>query len=153
MKAGLSAWGGLSFGLAGKQALVALLFVCFFAPALRADQHKPLVAIDGTLVTTGGGCPLLKMHDKEQPLSGKTSYILQTLQDKRLDGRQLHLEGTPKPDGTFEVEWILTIHHGKFYRVRYFCKLCNIEGLGPGLCVCCQQPTELDEVPVDDPGK
>jgi len=139
--------------LAAKQALVALLFALLLAPALRADQGKPLPAIDGTLVTTGSGCPLLKTHDKVLPLSGKTSYVMHTLQDKRLDGRELHLEGIPKPDGTFEVQWIFSIHNGKLYRVRYFCKLCNIEALEPGPCACCQQPTELDEVPVDQPSR
>jgi hypothetical protein len=33
--------------------------------------------------------------------------------------------------------------------VRYFCEVCNVEALEPGDCVCCQAPTELQEVPVD----
>jgi hypothetical protein len=131
-------------------ALIALLLVSIFIPGLGADQRKPLPAIEGKLVATGAGCPVLKMHDKVQPLSGKTPYVLHTLQDKRLDGREMRLEGIPKPDGTFEVQWIYTIRDGKVYRVRYFCKLCNIEAVEPGLCVCCQQPTELDEVPVEN---
>jgi hypothetical protein len=135
--------------LAPKRTLIALLFVAFLAPGLWADQRKPLPAVEGKLVTTGGGCPVLKMRDREQTLSGKTPYVLHTLQDKRLDGREVRLEGTSKPDGSFEVQWIFTIRDGKVYRVRYFCKLCNIEALEPGPCACCQQPTELDEVPVD----
>ena len=128
-----------------------LALLCAFVPATgRAqDQRKPLPAIEGKLVVTGAGCPVLRMHNKVQPLSGKTPYVLHTLQDKRLDGRELRLEGVSKPDGTFEVQWIFTVRDGKTFRVRYFCKLCNIEALEPGPCVCCQQPTELQEVPLD----
>jgi hypothetical protein len=61
----------------------------------------------------------------------------------------VRLEGTPQPDGTFQVQWLYTIHNGKLFRVRYFCATCNIVALEPGNCVCCQQPTELQEIPVD----
>jgi hypothetical protein len=52
-----------------------------------------------------------------------------------------------KADGTFEVERLYTVKDGKLYRVHYFCKVCNIEALEPGDCVCCQQPVELEEIP------
>jgi hypothetical protein len=71
------------------------------------------------------------------------------MQDKRLDGREVRLEGTAQPDGTFQVQWLYTIHNGKLFRVRYFCATCNIVALEPGNCVCCQQPTALQEIPVD----
>jgi len=92
---------------------------------------------------------MLKTNGKEVALSANTTYLFHTLQDKRLDGREVHLEGTPQPDGSFQVEWLFTLKHGKLYRVRYFCPRCNIVALEPGDCVCCQQPTELQEIPVD----
>ena len=52
-------------------------------------------------------------------------------------------------DGSFQVQWLYTVHNGKLFRVRYFCATCNIVALEPGNCVCCQQPTELQEIPVD----
>jgi len=72
------------------------------------------------------------------------------LLDKRLANREVRVEGTMQADGTFEAERLYTVKDGKLYRVRYFCKTCNIEALEPGDCVCCQQPTELQEIPVPD---
>jgi len=90
------------------------------------------------------------LYGKDQPLSGYTPYVYHTLQDKRLANREVRLEGVMKADGTFQVERLYTVKDGRLYRVRYFCKICNIEALEPGNCVCCQQPTELQEIPVDN---
>ena len=116
---------------------------------LWAATPQPLAVLVGTLVTTHGDCPFLRINGREQPLAANTPYLLHTLQDKRLDGREVHLEGTTQPDGSFEVQWLYTIRNGKLFRVRYFCARCNIVALEPGNCVCCQQPTELQEVPKD----
>ncbi|HZO99102.1 MAG TPA: hypothetical protein VFD30_02295 [Terriglobia bacterium] len=56
-----------------------------------------------------------------------------------------------QPDGSFKVIHFYTIRNGRLFRVRYFCETCNIEALEPGNCVCCQQPTELQEIPVSNP--
>jgi len=119
------------------------------ASSLWAAQAKPLTVLEGKLLTTRGDCPLLKIGDREQALSANTPYLLHTMQDKRLDGREVRLEGLAKPDGSFEVQWLYTVHDGKLFKVRYFCATCNIVALEPGLCVCCQQPTELQEIPKD----
>ncbi len=119
-------------------------------PVLWADQAKPLAVLEGTLLTTRGDCPMLKTADRELALSANTPYLLHTLQDKRLEGREVRLEGAAKPDGSFEVQWLYTIKNGQRFRVRYFCATCNIVALEPGNCVCCQQPTELQEIPVEN---
>jgi hypothetical protein len=119
------------------------------SPSLWGAQAKPLPALQGILLTTRGDCPMLKINGREQALSANTPHLLHTMQDKRLDGHEVRLEGTPQPDGTFEVQWLYTVHNSKLYRVRYFCATCNIVALEPGLCVCCQQPTEFQEIPVE----
>jgi hypothetical protein len=134
-----------------KGALSVVALGLLLASSLWAAQTKPLAVLVGTLVTTRGDCPLLKLSGREQSLTANTPYLLHTLQDKRLDGRAVRLEGTPQPDGSFQVQWLYTIHHGKLFKVRYFCPTCNIVALQPGNCVCCQQPTELQEIPVDKP--
>lgn len=95
-----------------------------------------------------GGCPILRVAKKDTNLTARTTYLYHTLQDQRLANREVRLEGTAKPDGTFEVSKLYTVRDGKLYRVRYYCEVCNIEALEPGNCVCCQQPTELQEIPV-----
>ncbi len=97
-----------------------------------------------------GTGPILRTQKKDYPLAGKTPYLFHTLQDKRLIDRELRVEGTTRPDGTFEVERLYTVREGKLYRVRYYCEVCNIEALEPGNCVCCQQPTELQEIPATE---
>jgi hypothetical protein len=123
------------------------------AGTLGANPTKPLAALEGKLLATGNNGPVLKMHNKEQALSAVTPYLFRTLEDKRLDGREVRVEGARKTDGTFEVQWLYTIHGGKLFRVRYFCKVCNIVALGPGHCVCCQRSTELQEIPLEESGK
>jgi hypothetical protein len=133
---------GLARGAAWALALASL-----FASSLWAAQAKPLTVLEGKLETKD--CPLLKVNGREQALSADTPHLLHTMQDKRLDGREVRLEGTLKPDRSFEVQWFYTLHKGKLFRVRYFCATCNIVALEPGNCVCCQQPTELQEIPKD----
>jgi hypothetical protein len=130
------------------------LAVALTVPALfGASGVKPLPALDGKLSSVAGVGPVLKLHGKNQPLSATTPYLLHTLEDQRLANRDVRIEGTMKPDGTFQVEWLYTIRNGKLFRVRYFCNVCNIEALEPGDCVCCQQPTELQEIPLDQSSK
>ena len=143
---------------ASLQAIILFLVVCattLAASPLRAAQRVAhhLAGLEGKLLSIPGEGPVLRSHEKDQPLSATTTYLFHTLLDKRLANREVRIEGTTKADGTFEVERLYTVRNGKLYRVRYFCKVCNIEALEPGDCVCCQQPTELQEIPVTDDTK
>ena len=137
---------------ASLRGMAAGLFVCLalsLSPLIFAQgEASHLAVLEGKLFSTSADCPVVRIHGKDQPLSGYTTYLYHTLQDKRLANREVRLEGTMKADGAFEVERLYTVRDGKLYRVRYFCKICNIEALEPGNCVCCQQPTELQEIPV-----
>lgn len=126
-----------------------LALASLLAASLCAAQQKPLTVLEGKLLTTQGDCPLLKIGGRDQTLTADTPHLYHTMQDKRLDGREVRLEGIAKPDGSFEVHWLYTLHDGKVFRVRYFCYTCNIVALEPGPCVCCQQPVELQEIPVE----
>ncbi len=117
------------------------------------SQAAPLDVVQGKLLSAAGTGPILRIRGKDISLESKNSFLFHTLEDKRLRDREVRLEGTSKPDGSFEVERLYTVHNGKLYRVRYYCEVCNIEALEPGDCVCCQQPTELQEVPVDGADK
>ena len=129
--------------------VLALVLASLLASSLWAAQAKPLAVLEGTLLATRGDCPLLKINGREEALSANTPALFHTLQDKRLDGREVRLEGIAQPNGSFEVHWLYTVHDGKLFKVRYFCATCNIVALEPGICVCCQQPTELQEIPAD----
>jgi hypothetical protein len=134
----------------GALLLASLLAIAGSSPGAQA---KSLAALQGKLFSAPGKAPALKMARKVQALTANTPYLLHTLEDIRLANREVRVEGTMQPDGTFQVEWLYTVHNGKLYRVRYFCNVCNIEALEPGNCVCCQQPTELQEIPVTEEHK
>ena len=125
-----------------------ILSLMAIAPGTLAARPKPLPALEGKLIDLPGKGPVLKMPDKVQVLTATTPYLFHTLQDKRLTGRELRVEGEWQPDGTLKVNHFYTVHNGQLFRVRYFCEVCNIEALEPGNCVCCQAPTELQEIPV-----
>lgn len=92
---------------------------------------------------------MVKTVAKEYALAGRYHYIFMTLEDKRLRNDEVRLNGQFLSDGKFRVDELYTIHHGELYRIRYFCETCNIAALGPGRCVCCQKPTELQEIPLN----
>ncbi len=127
-----------------------VLFLSAFAARAKVSPSKPLMTLQGNLISIQGIGPALHTQKKDYRLASKEPYLLQTLQDKRLAGRELRLEGTANPDGSFNVEKLYTVRGGKTYRVRYYCEVCNIEALEPGNCVCCQQPTELQEIPANE---
>jgi hypothetical protein len=144
-----SLFASLNFWLA---ALILALPLSASMAAARAhpqpDHAAGAVTLEGQL-TSSPGKATLKTRQKDYVLAATTTYVLHTLQDKRLQGREVRAEGRLKPDGTFEVEKFFTIHDSKLYRVRYYCETCNIVAVEPGRCVCCQKPTELQEMPVD----
>lgn len=110
--------------------------------------------LEGTLITAGEGRrPVLKTTKRDYTLAATSSYLLHTLQDERLTNREVRVEGTLKPDGTFEAAHFFTVRDGKLYKIRYYCSICNIAALEPGNCVCCQRPTELQEIPLSDVNK
>ena len=139
----------VTFACAGKLLLPTGAVIFLLGSIVLAAQTKPLSVLEGKLVTTRGDCPLVEINGHSQSLTAYTPALFHTLQDKRLNGREVRLEGLPQPDGSFQVQWLYTVHNGKLFRVRYFCSTCNIVALEPGNCVCCQQPTELQEIPVD----
>jgi hypothetical protein len=128
--------------------------VIFIVPALlSAKQGAPDTVLEGKLVNLPGTCPVLKTQENAYPLAARTTWLFQTLQDRCLADREVRLEGVMQAGGTFKVNHLFTVHEGRLYRVRYFCETCNLEALGPDKCVCCQQPTELQEISVDEANK
>ena len=136
------------------RALASLTAAAAMSSALgQSPSAGPPEILQGRLMVVGGGLTTLKTAQRDYTLSAKTSYLLHTLQDQRLLNREVRVEGTLKPDRTFEVAHLFTVRDGKLYKVRYYCNVCNIAALEPGNCVCCQRPTELQEIPVDELGK
>ncbi len=67
--------------------------------------------------------------------------------DPRLAGRLWQLEGLRGADGVLRIHKLFTVKAGKLFRVVYYCVICNIYQHEPGRCMCCQDGTELQEIP------
>jgi len=136
---------------AGSILISAFLFlICLAAPALGRGSLDVSSVLEGKLLATAPGGPFLATGGNLVRLVSKLSFLLHTLEDKRLEDRTVRLEGSVQPDGAFEVEKLFTLKDGKLFKVRYYCEICNIAAVEPGNCVCCQRPTELQEIPVSE---
>src|SRR5262245_675618 len=66
--------------------------------------------------------------------------------DPRFRGRRLILTGRAfPPSGLLEVTRVDWIRDGKVHEVYYWCEVCSIRTVDPGLCACCRGPVELRE--------
>ena len=138
------------FGKALQAAFGRLLLALVLLPASGWSDAKEAshpVILRGILHSLAGKGVDLQTKKKDYALTARTTWLLHTLEDKRLANREVQVQGIIEPDGALKVDRFSTIRNGKLYRVRYFCEVCNIEALEPGPCACCQQPTELQEIP------
>ena len=130
----------------------------FFAIALgalfiAAAGASDFVTIRGTLVSpsgsvTGPDDPLAVSiaGGKKVTLTGDI-FSQGQLRDQRLAGRTWEFEGNYLPGGEFEIQRLFTIKDGKRFKVTYWCEVCAIRTHEPGRCMCCQDETELQEIP------
>lgn len=115
------------------------------------------VAVRGHVVASSGqpqdpGRPLLFLTDEGQQLTlSGDEYSTSQLSDTRLKDRHWELRGAPKADGGFDVLRLFTIKDGELFRVTYFCVICNIRSHNAGPCMCCQEETEIQELPIEEP--
>ncbi|HEY6290691.1 MAG TPA: hypothetical protein VI455_03895 [Terriglobia bacterium] len=105
--------------------------------------------MQGKLAVGKDGAVRLLTPTGQIAVTAEDPSLLHTLQDSRLEGREIRLEGARLPAGSFEVLHLRVVRDGKLYRLRYYCHVCNIAATEPGNCVCCQRPTELEEIPAD----
>lgn len=70
-----------------------------------------------------------------------------TMRDPQLADRTWQVRGHESTGGGFKVDRAFTVKDGKLYRVTYYCEICHITTYDPGRCMCCQEGTELREIP------
>jgi hypothetical protein len=69
--------------------------------------------------------------------------------DNRFRERELLLKGRVFPQAQiFEPTTIRSVRNGVIQDIYYYCGICDIEAVAPGVCDCCQGPTELVEKPL-----
>ncbi|HKS35969.1 MAG TPA: hypothetical protein VJW76_02180 [Verrucomicrobiae bacterium] len=70
--------------------------------------------------------------------------------DKRLHEKELLLSGKIPP-GTqiFDVRAMKSVRNGVVHDLYYYCDICAIKTVVPGPCMCCREPVELVEKPLN----
>lgn len=70
--------------------------------------------------------------------------------DKRLHERELIVQGRVLPNTQIlDAIPVGSVHKGKVHDLYYWCTVCAIRTPIPGECMCCQQPVEFVEKPLD----
>ena len=129
--------------------LVAAVVFCVVSPA----QAEEVQIIRGRLAAESGqppaeGKPLVLIGSREQKITlAGDEFSEGQLRDPRLAGREWEFEGKFAADGSFTIYKLFTLKEGKRHRVTYYCEVCHIYTHEPGRCMCCQDETELREIP------
>ena len=123
-----------------------------FFSAAAAIASEPVV-LRGRIETAAGRAPaedaalvLVGPAGKKTTLFGDL-FSEGQLRDPRLAGREWEFEGSVAADGRFDIRKLFTVKQGRRHRVTYYCEICHIYTHEPGRCMCCQEETELREIP------
>ncbi len=133
--------------------ILRLLLCLAFAIVCFADAGS--MTVRGKLMQKQGQPPAIETADRKLiPLEGDVP-TQGVLKDKRLAGADLEVRGHYTSGNAFMIDPMHTkamfvYKDGKKSRITYWCDLCSIRTYTPGICMCCQQETELD---LRDPDK
>ena len=117
---------------------------------LSASAAAAAATLQGRLMKPTDGNPI-QLVSADGPVTLVVDELQDaTMRDPQLADRTWQLRGHESTDGgAFKVDRAFTIKDGKLYRVTYYCEICNITTYDPGRCMCCQEDTELREIPED----
>jgi len=122
------------------------------AIASTQGQAEAVDTIRGRLEAETGqppaeGQPLVLITSQEKKITLVGDEFSEgQLRDPRLAGREWEFEGKFTADASFTIYKLFTMKEGKRRRVTYYCEICHIYTHEPGLCMCCQDETELQEI-------
>ncbi len=125
-----------------------LAAILAFLLALAAASAAGEQVLRGRLRQDPGKPPVIETADGKTFTVGGDEFTKGQMADPLLKGREMELEGRFAGETNFEASRIYTIKNGKRFKVTYWCDVCSIRTHMPGRCMCCQAPTELQELPV-----
>lgn len=112
------------------------------ATSLQADSR--LRTLRGKLTPDG-----LRTADGQIVKLDGDDPTIGVLHDKRVHGLELEVTGEPSPSGAVRIlpihkQGMFVIKDGKRLFITYWCDICSIRTYTPGVCLCCQDETQLD---------
>jgi len=113
--------------------------------ALGAWASETLLALRGKL---SPGPKLVTPDGKSISLTGDKATMA-VLNDARLKDMEVEATGEALAMGEFKIgpihkKSMFVIRDGKKLQISYWCAVCSIRTYTPGVCMCCQDETELD---------
>jgi hypothetical protein len=114
------------------------------AATLSADP----VTIRGELTASEGGKPAIETADGKSILLEGDADTAGVIRDARLHSADVELTGEFIQPGQFRIGpihkksmWVWK--EGEKHSISYWCEVCAIRTYTPGICMCCQEETEL----------
>lgn len=105
-------------------------------------------ALHGKIRQQTGKPPMIVTPDQKAYTVTGDDFTKAQMADSRLNGREIEVDGHFTSATNFEATHLYTIKNGKRYDITYWCDVCSIRTHLPGPCMCCQGPTQLQELPV-----
>ena len=118
------------------------------AAALNGASVSGDQVLRGKLRQETDKAPVIQTPDVKSYTVSGDDFTKAQMADSKLNGREMELEGRFTGPGHFEATKLYTVKDGKRYVITYWCDICSIRTHMPGRCMCCQVPTELQELPV-----
>jgi hypothetical protein len=117
------------------------------ALARRAFAGTPQISLSGRLAI--GPKPTLTLPDGRRVALTGDDQTMQVLTDERLKDLEFEALGHWETPARFVIDPMhlhaMFIHKdGKRLHITYWCDVCSIRTMTPGICVCCQKYTDLD---------
>ena len=116
--------------------------VSFAAATMQAAER--FRTLRGTL-TPGG----LRTSDGQTVKLDGDEPTIGVLRDKRVHGLDIEITGEPSDAGAVRIlpihkQGMFVLKDGKKLFITYWCDICSIRTYTPGVCLCCQDETQLD---------
>ena len=116
--------------------------------ALLLGTSVSAETLRGRLAPPVEGAPLRLVAFGGEPVElAPDEGLERTMRDPQLAERTWEVRGSRRSDGRFAVEKIFTVKDAELHRVTYYCVICHITTHEPGRCMCCQEETDLRELP------
>ena len=137
------------------------LFIAISYPVLGKSLEQKEFRIRGGVICLDGGSNPEPCSQESNRFAieskGETYFFLPEdnkvgiFRDSRVRAREIEVRGWLREKNTIEIIKVFSVVNEQLFEIQYFCSVCNITAFVGGVCWCCQEDFEFQEVPVDGP--
>jgi hypothetical protein len=124
------------------------IWLALALPGVAMAVSDEPAAVRGKLAAAENG-PVLQLADGRTIRLQGDGPTIAVVKDKRLAGSDFEVRGRWVSSSIFRIDPIhkrnIFVHKdGRKLQISYWCGVCSIRTWSPGVCMCCQDETELD---------